>query len=417
MFEFGRDLRRLFEKARDSADLGWLEVIGTSLVESEARQQSTTSGRVSCPHPHQACIRASLLWREHARRTGSTESLRRAESEARSASRHAVGEEQIVRAAIELSQALLLAFDLKGGLERLSQAEMLLKALPQPRRAGQADTIEGIQARLGARRAVIDGLPEKIQLACDNLEKAASLSKGQQGLSDIELRLEQASLSLEFGLLTRDLKRLDKVGRDLRLLVEEAPSEQRPLTRARALALCGMGMMALSALANDKTAQTQATSLLSAAIDQFTMDHSPLDWAAIQLMRAETPESLPLMTLVQVEALTEEQGLILGAEARNRRLDLEIREFEKAKDLPSLRNLEERIISRLRHMVADAPALDWVSNQIALAQIFLARVRLTGLHQTSVGLILIEAETTARELGAVNLAERARSLLPNPQPV
>ena len=30
MFEFGRDLRKLFEKARESEDLGWLELVGVS---------------------------------------------------------------------------------------------------------------------------------------------------------------------------------------------------------------------------------------------------------------------------------------------------------------------------------------------------------------------------------------------------
>lgn len=62
MFEFGRDLRRLFEKARDSDDLGWLELIGAGLVEVEARQQATDAGRVSCARPFEAALRAAALW-------------------------------------------------------------------------------------------------------------------------------------------------------------------------------------------------------------------------------------------------------------------------------------------------------------------------------------------------------------------
>ena len=83
MFEFGRDLRRLFEKARDSDDLGWLELIGLGLVEVEARQQTVDAGRVSCPRPHVAALRASALWREHARRCGAAASLDKAEAAAR----------------------------------------------------------------------------------------------------------------------------------------------------------------------------------------------------------------------------------------------------------------------------------------------------------------------------------------------
>ncbi|MEG0819996.1 MAG: hypothetical protein RSG56_11175, partial [Brevundimonas sp.] len=103
MFEFGRDLRRLFEKARDSDDLGWLELIGVGLVEVEARQQTVDAGRVSCPRPHDASLRASALWREHARRCGAAASLDKAEAAARDAARHARNDDQTIRAALDLA--------------------------------------------------------------------------------------------------------------------------------------------------------------------------------------------------------------------------------------------------------------------------------------------------------------------------
>ena len=96
MFEFGRDLRRLFEKARDSDDLRWLELIGVGLVEVEARQQSTDAGRVSCPRPFDAALRAAALWREHARRCGAASSVERAESSGRDAAKHAANGDQAV---------------------------------------------------------------------------------------------------------------------------------------------------------------------------------------------------------------------------------------------------------------------------------------------------------------------------------
>jgi len=74
MFEFGRDLRKLFEKARESDDLGWLELIGADLLEAEAKRETTDAGRVSCGRPFEAWMRASFMWREHARRTGSARS-------------------------------------------------------------------------------------------------------------------------------------------------------------------------------------------------------------------------------------------------------------------------------------------------------------------------------------------------------
>jgi len=107
MFEFGRDLRRLFEKARDSDDLGWLELIGVGLVEVEARQQATDAGRVSCTRPFDAALRAAALWREHARRCGAPGSLERAESSGRDAARHAANGDQAVRAALDLAATCL----------------------------------------------------------------------------------------------------------------------------------------------------------------------------------------------------------------------------------------------------------------------------------------------------------------------
>ncbi len=416
MFEFGRDLRRLFEKARDSEDLGWLELIGVSLLETEARQQSVEAGRVSCAHPFEMSIRASLLWREHARRSGSASSLAKAEAEARAATRHAHNDEQSQRAVIELAQAGLLAFDLSGGPERLAAAQALVAALPTPRRQASILAREAFRGRLEARQAILDGTPQALVEACDGLERIVQSLRGQQGLAETELRLEQASLSLETGLSTRDLARLDQAGRNLRSLVEGSPADQRPVTRARALALCGLGMIALSSIAHDDAARHQGQTLFDAAADQFTLDHSPLDWAAIQLMRADG-ESLPLVTLVQVEALTEDGGLILGAEAHERRLAHEIHQADVAGDLSTLSAIESRVKRRLRHPPVTATPLDWVADQIGLASIALARARWTGEAVKDIGLMLIEAAATARELGATSLAERARGLMPHPQPV
>ncbi|KAK0348887.1 hypothetical protein LTR94_035339, partial [Friedmanniomyces endolithicus] len=58
---------------------------------------------------------------------------------------------------------------------------------------------------------------------------------------------------------------LDKAGRDLRALVEAAAPEQRPLSRARALALCAAGMAALAAIAEAPAARDQAKAMFDAA--------------------------------------------------------------------------------------------------------------------------------------------------------
>ena len=414
MFEFGRDLRRLFEKARDSDDLGWLELIGVGLVEAEARQQSVEAGRVSCARPHDASLRASALWREHARRSGAASSLERAEAAARDAARHAHNDDQTIRATLELAQSGMLAFDLCGEPGRLDAVLTLLAALPTARRSDTAAAVAALHARLRARQASLSGQSDALQEAAVLLDGALRGLKGQQRPLEDDLRLDRAGLLLEAGLAAHDPRLLDQAGGDLRALVEAAAPEQRPLSRARALALCAAGMAALAAIADDMPARDQAQALFDAAADQFTPDHSPLDWAAIQVLRAER-EALPLLALVQAEALTEGGGLILGALAHERRVAQETSRAGSVGDLTALLEIEAGLRRRLvRPAVASTP-LDWASDQIGMARIALVRARWTGQTPRELGLMLTEAAATAREYGAPVLAQRAERLARAPE--
>ena len=414
MFEFGRDLRRLFEKARDSDDLGWLELIGVGLVEAEARQQSVEAGRVSCARPHDASLRASALWREHARRSGAASSLERAEAAARDAARHAHNDDQTIRATLELAQSGMLAFDLCGEPGRLDAVLTLLAALPTARRSDTAAAVAALHARLRARQASLSGQSDALQEAALLLDGALRGLKGQQRPIEDDLRLDRAGLLLEAGLAAHDPRLLDQAGGDLRALVEAAAPEQRPLSRARALALCAAGMAALAAIADDIPARDQAQALFDAAADQFTPDHSPLDWAAIQVLRAER-EALPLLALVQAEALTEGGGLILGALAHERRVAQETSRAGSVGDLTALLEIEAGLRRRLVRPAVDSTPLDWASDQIGMARIALARARWTGQAPRELGLMLTEAAATAREYGAPVLAQRAERLARAPE--
>jgi hypothetical protein len=44
--------------------------------------------------------------------------------------------------------------------------------------------------------------------------------------------------------------------------------------------------------------------MFDAAADQFTPDHSPLDWVVIQIVRGGTPGAVSLAALRQAETLT-----------------------------------------------------------------------------------------------------------------
>ncbi|HZW15827.1 MAG TPA: hypothetical protein VFF66_06190, partial [Brevundimonas sp.] len=196
----------------------------------------------------------------------------------------------------------------------------------------------------------------------------------------------------------------DQAGRDLRVLVESASPDYRPLTRARALSLAGAGLMALADLAGNAAAKIQGQALFDAAIDQFTPDHSPLDWVAVRLAVGEA--ETPLLLLAEAEALTREPGLILGALARERRLAAEAAMAEAMDDVEALTGLEAIVRRRLMEAARTEP-LDWAADQIGMAHMALAKGRLTATEPRAIGLMLAEALETAREWGASSLMQRA----------
>jgi len=406
MFEFGRDLRKLFEKARESDDLGWLELISADLVEAEARREMTDAGRVSCAAPFAGWMRASALWREHGRRTGRRTSLDRAAAAASDAARHTASADQTAAAAIESGEIHLLRFDLFGGPEKLTAALADVQSLTAERPATRS-AAAALHARLTARRARLAGEPAFMLDAAALLDAALHGAKGLAPTVGDDLRLERAALALEAGVARRDGRLLDQAGRDLRVLVEAASPDYRPLTRARALALAGAGLMALARLAQNETADEQGRALFNAAADQFTPDHSPLDWVAVQLV--QTPNETPLLALVQAEALTQEPGLVLGALARERHLAAEATLAEAAGDVSALIGLETTVRQRLTRA---QPPLDWAADQIGMAHLAMAKGRLMGVEPRAVGLMLAEAMETAREWGATALVERAVLAMP-----
>jgi hypothetical protein len=403
MFEFGRDLRKLFDKARESDDLGWLELIGADLVEAEARREAVDAGRVSCARPFDAWMRAAALWREHARRTGRRESLERAAHCASDAARHTATPDQTAAAAIESGEIHLLRFDLFGGpatlTAALADAQSLTAERPSTRAAAAA-----LHARLCARRARLSGQAGGLLDAAALLDAALHGSRALSPTAGDELRLDRAALALEAGVARRDGRLLDQAGRDLRALVESASPDYRPLTRARALALAGAGLMALAGLARNEAARIQGQALFDAAADHFTSDHSPLDWVTVRMAQAQG--ETPLLLLAEAEALTREPGLILGALARERRLAAEAALAEAMDDVEALTSLEAIVRRRLMNATRTEP-LDWAADQIGMAHLALAKGRLTATEPRAVGLMLAEAMETAREWGASALMQRA----------
>jgi hypothetical protein len=93
MFEFSRELRRLFapDGPKDGLTGGvrpLLELLDIGLLRGEARAADIAAGRISAKDPAQRTLEAARVWREIARRTGDAVALRKAASSAESAAKH-----------------------------------------------------------------------------------------------------------------------------------------------------------------------------------------------------------------------------------------------------------------------------------------------------------------------------------------
>lgn len=412
MFEFGRDLRRLFDGTQADQDLGWLEVVDVDVLRGEARRQTIDAGRATCPRPVQAWLLASALWREHTRRSGAADSLQHARLTALDARKAARTNDERAEAVMALAETMVLNFDLYGGPESLGRALSLTDGLKDHA------TRPALRARLTALHARIKARQARLSEG-DSLEAMAFLDQAVHELSRRPgplldaLKLDRAALTLMFGIQQRDARLLDQAGRELRDLVETCPSDRRPLTRARALALCGAGLSALATLADNDEALEQGRALFDAACDQFTADHSPMDWAAATLARSAALPGAACLTgnggPSAIPAALIKSRTVLGLALADTVVEAGVMQAESQGDLLALDRLAARLRSRL---AMDAPRpLAWSVDQIGLARIALARARLLDKPAGPVRLVLIEAASAAREEGADLIADRADHLL------
>ncbi|MDP3403784.1 MAG: hypothetical protein Q8S03_03770 [Brevundimonas sp.] len=409
MFEFGKDLRKLFVQARESEDLGWLELVSVDLLAREARDLTTDGGRVSCDRPSRTWQRASVLWREHARRSGQADSLAHALTTANDALAAARSDDDRARAVLARSMAFLTRFDLFGDTDALAEAGHAARSAT-PRRLATLASSAGVHARIRARQA---RLSDK---AADRLDAAALTDSALHALqrhNPVEaddLRLEGAALALESGILQRDARMLDQAGRDLQALVIACSPDTRPLTRARALTLCAAGLSALATMAGDADAMQAGHVMFDAAADQFTPDHSPLDWVAIQIARAVDPAA-PTGPLVQAERLISGRGTVLGGLALDLLVSREVAAAAGDGDLMTLARIQTRIRRRLAERAGPPAVFDWAVDQIAMARVMIARSALIGSSPDQAAFILTEAAEAAQYHGVPVLADRARGLI------
>ena len=134
MFEFGRELRRLFggrapfpgKDGLTGGDGALLELLDLKMLKAEAKSADVAAGRISAKDRPRRLLESAIVWRELARRTGDAVALRKAAANAEHAADGfdaAHRQQGWARARLEQAACALLGADLFGdqGLEAAAE--------------------------------------------------------------------------------------------------------------------------------------------------------------------------------------------------------------------------------------------------------------------------------------------------------
>ncbi|HEX8569983.1 MAG TPA: hypothetical protein VF699_08685 [Caulobacteraceae bacterium] len=431
MFEFGRELRRIFgQDTQSETHAALMELLDVQLLRREADAADVAAGRVHATDRSDRSADAAMLRRELARRTGEAETLRKAASAAEYAARHANGDRRRAsRARREQGLTALCGADLFGdpALARAAR-EALQDALAKAdTEAGKARASAGL-AGLQSRRALAEGDFEAALEAAAALDQAIhaldalTLSKQICRTEAASLRCDRADLLAGFGVRLREVRLLEKVDGEMKQLVANLDPAYEPLTWSRAQELRGSALVSSGELSGDVQQIAQGIKLLVEAVEYIPEDHSPLDWARVQqalgcALQALGEASDSEAALDQAQACFDRSirvydrrpALAARATAANNRAACLARRAERRGDLATLAQAESAFKAELVNGPARNDPLAWAVAQMNLARIYEARDEIRGLgeEREAALLALSEALEIFVERGLKSLAESA----------
>lgn len=408
MFEFGRELRRLFGAARaqlpgkdglTGGDGALLELLDLRMLKAEAKGADVAAGRIGVRDRGRRLLEASIVWRELARRTGDAEVLRKAAAAAERATEafsSAHKQQGWARARMEQAACALLGAELFGdtGLEAAAE-----KAASEAQRAGGVAGMLALAAlaRIRARRAVASAGAAETRAAArafnDPLAMLESAGRHDAGLklAGAEARLTRSELLVGAGLRLKDEDLIRAGVGDLAAAEERLDAAYEPLVLARVSIAKAAAKAALGELTGDLARLARAVGAMATALDTLGRDQSPLDWARGQIMLARALSQLGEATENETAfskalacydragvVLREAPGLVLRAEAANGRGASLTRLAELTGDVRVLNAAEAAFKSELAAGPHRNDPVAWAMLQVQLGQVYVTRLTLRG---------------------------------------
>jgi tetratricopeptide (TPR) repeat protein len=407
MFEFGRELRRLFggrgvfpgKDGLTGGDGALLELLDLKMLKAEAKSADVAAGRIGVRDKARRQLEAAVVWRELARRTGDAPSLRKAAASAeRAAESYAAGHRQQgwARARLEQATCALLGAELFGdnGLEAAAE-----KAAAEAQRAGGAAGMLAMAtlAEVRGRRTVAGGSAAEVRSAARLFNDPIAMleSAGRRDahlkLAGAEARLVRSELLVGAGLRLKDEDLIRAGLGDLTAAEERLDVAYEPLTMARAAIAKASAKAALGEMTGDVARLARAIGNLASALDAFGREQSPLDWARgqtalggalAQLGEATDNETAFNKALACYDRanviLRAAPGLVLRAQAANGRGFALARLAELTGDVKVLNAAEVAFKAELASGPHRSDPVAWAMLQVQLGQVYVTRLNLTG---------------------------------------
>jgi tetratricopeptide (TPR) repeat protein len=408
MFEFGRELRRLFGAGRapfpskdglTGGDGALLELLDLKMLKAEARGADIAAGRIGARDRPRRLLESAIVWRELARRTGDATALRKAAATAeRAAEAFAAAHRQQgwARARVEQAQCALLGAELFGdsGLEAAAEKA----AAEAQRAAGPAGMLAlAALAQVRAHRTVACGAGAEVRGVAKLFNDPISMleSAGRRDphlkLAGAETRLVRSELLIGAGLRLRDEDLIRAGVGDLSAAEERLESTYEPLMLARVAIAKAAARAALGEMTGDVAKLARAVSQLASALDTVARDQSPLDWARgqtalasalAQLGEATDNETAFAKSLACYDrashVLRDAPGLVLRAEAANGRAFTLARLAELTGDVQVLDAAEAAFKTELVAGPHRNDPVAWAMLQVQLGQVYVTRLTITG---------------------------------------
>lgn len=409
MFEFGRELKRLFgaeglNTPRDGltgGDSSLLELLDLELLKTEAKAADVAAGRVGAADRAQRRLEAAIVWREVARRSGDAVALRKAAATAEAAAdlfdrnRRPDG---WARARCEQAFCAMLGAELFGDEGLNAAADLAFREARAAARGGLALPLAdvGIAALEGrSRMAAGDAQAARVVAArftipIQGLQVLTKRCRAARLLA-VEARLVRADLLLGWGARLKDRDLLQQALDDAEAAVDGLDAAYEPLTWARAAALRGQAMALLGDAAGQIESVAEAVNALADVLGELNREHSPMDWARVQTALAESLQALgeagaserayeqavtcydrAAMVLKEIPALA-----LRAVAASNRALCL-ARCAELSGDLNVLDAAETAFRIELTAMSPGRDPTAWALLQVNLARLYEARLDITG---------------------------------------